>query len=217
MPSRGKGWENKIQENSTNTDFHCLLNNTAATYSCSSTAGKSFTRNTVSPPLQLLLSYCHGQLQQTHSSTQYTPHLSASKVQICTIGEAIIVHSHSYSRCRTGLIFSKQLQFLTSVTAYTQHIKDLCNIPRESAARNTIHLSLLHTQRKPSLNNKPHRETKDYKDNYKAILNKLIKSFIQPTFLLHMLCPLISSSVIFSSTFSLSFPEGNEVCKQEVH
>lgn len=43
-------------------------------------------------------------------------------------------------------------------------------------------LSPLHTQRKPSLDNKLHRKTKGYKDNYKAI----IKSFIQPTFLLHM-------------------------------
>lgn len=40
----------QTQGNSTSTDFHCLLNNlAAATSSCSSMSGKSFTGNTVTP------------------------------------------------------------------------------------------------------------------------------------------------------------------------
>lgn len=94
----------QTQGNSTSADFHCLLNNlAAATSSCSSMSGKSFTGNTVSPSLHLLLSHLHRQLQKTHlCSLRYARqgHLSASKTQNSTIGEATVIHSHSYPRCR---------------------------------------------------------------------------------------------------------------------
>jgi len=45
-----------------------------------------------------------------------------------------------------GLVFSKQLAFLASFMAETQHLKDLNNSSCKSAARNTIDpLSLTHT------------------------------------------------------------------------